>query len=51
MLVFAGIELAACGRSQRSERGTAVLLLTAAATLAMGNVALGVVAGGPGRMP
>ncbi|KAL4424675.1 hypothetical protein ABPG77_004482 [Micractinium sp. CCAP 211/92] len=45
MLVFAGIELAACGRSQRSERGTAVLLLTAAATLAMGNVALGVVAG------
>ncbi|KAL4420409.1 hypothetical protein ABPG75_010065 [Micractinium tetrahymenae] len=45
MLVFAGIQLAACGRSQSGERGTAVLLLTAVATLAMGNVAVGVLAG------
>lgn len=45
MLVFAGVQLAACARGQRGERGAAVLLLTAAVTLAMGNVAVGVVAG------
>lgn len=45
MLVFAGIQLAACGANQRGERGVAVLLLTAVVTLGMGNVAIGVVAG------
>lgn len=50
MLVYAGIQLAACGRSQRGERGTAVLLLTAAATVAMSNVAVGVAAGKQGRL-
>ncbi|PSC71766.1 molybdate transporter 2 isoform A [Micractinium conductrix] len=45
MLVYAGIELAACARRQRGERGVAVLLLTATVTLAMSNVAVGVAAG------
>lgn len=48
MLVFAGIHLAACGRGQHGERGTVVLLLTTVATLALGNVALGVAAGAAG---
>ncbi|GAB4819782.1 hypothetical protein N2152v2_006828 [Parachlorella kessleri] len=45
MLVYAGIELAAVARNQRGERGVAVMLLTAAVCLAMGNVAVGVIAG------
>ena len=43
--MYAGIELAACARRQRGERGVAVLLLTATVTLAMSNVAVGVAAG------
>ena len=45
MLVYAGVELAAVARNQRGERGVAVMLLTGAVCLAMGNVAVGVVAG------
>lgn len=45
MLVYAGVQLAACARKQRGERGVAVMLLTATVVLAMGNVAVGVAAG------
>jgi hypothetical protein len=45
MLVFAGLELAACSRGQRGQRGRAVLLLTAAVTLATSNTGVGVLAG------
>lgn len=45
MLTFAGLELAACAWGQRGERGAAVLLLTAAVTLAATNVGVGVLAG------
>lgn len=45
MLVFAGAELAAGSRGQTGHRGMAIMLLTAAATLAMENVAIGVAAG------
>lgn len=45
MLVFAGMELAAVARGQVGERGLAVMLFTAAVTLGMGNVAVGVAAG------
>lgn len=45
MLVYAGVQLAACGRGQRGERGLAVMLLTSVVTLAMSNVAVGVIVG------
>jgi hypothetical protein len=45
MLVVAGIELAAVGRGQRSQRGVAVMLFTACVSLALNNVAQGAVAG------
>lgn len=45
MLVIAGMELAAVARYQRSMRGMAVLLFTAAVTLALQHTAEGAVAG------
>ena len=45
MLVFAGVELAGVARPQAGQRGTAVMLFTAAVVLAMNNVAVGVAAG------
>jgi hypothetical protein len=45
MLVFAGVELAAVARGQVGERGAAVMLATAAVTLAAQNVAIGVATG------
>jgi len=45
MLVFAGMELAAVAKGQRTVRGVAIMLLTASVSLALNNVAWGVVFG------
>ena len=45
MLVYAGIELAACSKNQKGTRGMAVMLLTAVISLALNNVAGGVAGG------
>lgn len=45
MLVYAGMELAAVAKGQKTTRGLAIMLITAAITLGINNVAIGVASG------